>query len=134
MKPYILEPAELIPGVIFDPDNNNFEMSGSSRPEDVRDLYSPMIKWLNNFGEEIAQGMYSVFSKKNPLIFKFKMEYFNSSSAKFLFDIFEELKIIHKSGLPLEIHWHYDEEDDDMREAGEEMQNLAEMEFQFIQV
>ncbi|MEA1898035.1 MAG: DUF1987 domain-containing protein [Bacteroidota bacterium] len=134
MKPYILKSSELIPGVIFDPDNNNFEMTGSSRPEDVRDLYSPMVEWLKGFEEEIVKGMYPIFSKENPMIFKFKMDYFNSSSAKFLFDIFEELNIIHKSGFPLEIHWHFDEEDDDMREAGEEMQDLVEMEFQFIQV
>ena len=134
MKPYILESSELIPGVIFDADNNNFEMSGSSRPEDVRDLFYPMIEWLNNFGGEIAQGKYSRYSKKQPLIFKVKMDYFNSSSAKFMYDIFEELNIIHKSGFPLEIHWYSDEEDDDMREAGEEMQDLVEMEFQFIQV
>lgn len=134
MKPYILESSELIPGVIFDADNNNFEMSGSSRPEAVRDLFYPMIEWLKAFGEEIAQGKYTRYSKKKPLIFKVKMEYFNSSSAKFMYDIFEELNIIHKSGFPLEIHWCFDEDDDDMREAGEEMQDLVEMDFQFIQV
>lgn len=134
MKPYILEPSELIPGVIFDPDNNNFEMSGSSRPEDVRDLFYPMIEWLKNFGEKISQGMDTPFSKDNPLLFKIKMDYFNSSSAKFMFDIFEELNSIHKSGLPINIQWYFDEEDDDMREAGEEMQNLVNMKFQFIRM
>ncbi len=132
MKPYILKSSELIPGVIFDADNNNFEMSGSSRPEDVRDLFYPMIEWLKEFGEEIAQGKYTRYSKEKSLIFKVKMEYFNSSSAKFMYDIFEELNIIHKSGIPLEIHWYFDEEDDDMREAGEEMQDLVDMEFQFV--
>lgn len=134
MKPYILESSELIPGVIFDPDNNNFEMSGSSRPEDVSDLFYPMIEWLKDFGERISQGMYTLFSKENPLIFKVKMDYFNSSSAKFMYDIFEELNAIHENGLPLEIHWYFEHDDDDMREAGEEMQNLIEMEFQFIAV
>ncbi len=132
MKPYILESSELNPGVIFDPDNNNFEMTGSSRPEDVRDLFYPMLEWLKDLGEEISQGKYTLFSKNNPLIFKIKMDYFNSSSAKFMYDIFEELNIIYKSGSPLEIHWYFDKEDDDMREAGEEMQDLVEMEFQFI--
>jgi len=132
MKPYILESSELIPGVIFDPDNNNFEMTDSSRPEDVRDLFYPMIEWLKDFGEKILQGMDTQFSKENPLLFKVKMDYFNSSSAKFMYDIFEELKAIRENGLPLEIQWYFEEEDDDMREAGEEMQDLIEMEFQFI--
>ncbi len=132
MKPYILESSELTPEVIFDPESNNFEMSGSSRPEDVRDLFYPMIEWLKDFGKNISQGMYPLFSKENPLIFKVKMDYFNSSSAKFMYDIFEKLNAIHENGLPLEIHWYFEEDDDDMREAGEEMQDLIEMEFKFI--
>jgi len=132
MKPYILEPTELTPGVIFDPENNNFQMSGSSRPEDVRDLYIPMIEWLKEFHNRISHDQATMFSKENPLIFKVKMDYFNSSSAKFFFDIFEELNAIHDDGFPIKIQWYFDEEDDDMQEAGEEMQELVNMEFQFI--
>ena len=132
MKPYILKSTELTPGVIFDPGNNKFEMTGSSRPEDVRDLFFPIIEWLKDFNEKTSQGMATIFSKENPLLFKVKMDYFNSSSAKFMFDIFEELNSIHEKGLPVHIKWYFDKEDDDMREAGEEMQDLVEMEFQFI--
>ena len=134
MKPYVLKSTELTPGVIFDPENNKFEMTGSSRPEDVRDLFFPIIEWLKEFNEKTSQGMATIFSKENPLLFKVKMDYFNSSSAKFMFDIFEQLNAIHEKGLPIHIHWYFDKEDDDMREAGEEMQDLVDMEFHFIQM
>ena len=78
--------------------------------------------------------MTTIFSKENPLLFKVKMDYFNSSSAKFMFDIFEQLNSIHERGLPVNIKWYFDKEDDDMREAGEEMQDLVDMEFHFIQM
>ncbi len=133
MKPYILEPTKLTPKVIFDPANNMFEMTGSSRPEDVRDFYHPILEWLKVFITEISQSGSKIFSKDNPLIFRIKLDYFNSSSAKFLFDIFEELNTINSKLFPVEILLYYDEADEDMKDAGKEMEELVDMGFRFIQ-
>jgi hypothetical protein len=58
--------------------------------------------------------------------------YFNSSSAKFLYDIFIELKRLIPLGIPVIVEWFYDEEDIDLKEGGMDIALLAEMEFLFI--
>ena len=37
------------PKVLFDPDNNIFEISGRSLPEDVITFYQPVIEWLDDY-------------------------------------------------------------------------------------
>ncbi|MCK7538576.1 MAG: DUF1987 domain-containing protein [Marinilabiliales bacterium] len=68
---------------------------------------------------------------RNHLIFRLDLEYFNSSSAKFLFDIFAHLKDLSNDGVPVDIEWYYDEEDTDLREAGEDLALLCELPFKY---
>jgi hypothetical protein len=35
-------------------------------------------------------------------------------------------------GIPVEIEWYYDEEDEDLREAGEDLALLAELKFSYF--
>jgi len=87
MKKLNIAATEKSPKVIFDPDHNLFEMEGNSRPENVRDFYYPIIETLNSFFEKyIAKKDFDLKNEK-PFKFNFKLDYFNSSSAKFISDI-----------------------------------------------
>lgn len=132
MQAYIVEASELDPKVIFDPGKELFEMAGASRPEDVRELYYPMVEWFREFRQKCSEGAFPAYSKANPLVFNVKMDYFNSSSTKFLFDIFEELNTIGRESFPVKVGWYYDVDDDDMREAGEEIKEIVDLDFEFI--
>ncbi len=129
MKNFICRPTDYTPEIILSPEENRFLFAGKSAPEDVRELYYPVIEWMKEFAEELRQG--HDYSDKNPLLMKMDLEYFNSSSAKFLFDIFSYLKEISESGVPVEVEWHYDEEDTDLREAGEDLSLLCDLPFRY---
>ena len=62
----------------------------------------------------------------------FKMTMFNTSSAKCIFDILKRLKAMEEQGLRIVINWHYEEDDDDMLECGEDFQDLLDAKFNFI--
>jgi hypothetical protein len=133
MEPLIIEPTSHSPGIRFEPSSGKFLISGVSRPEDVRTFYYPVVDWLRKFlDEEIKTGKVS-FDETNPLILDVTLKYFNSSSAKFLFDIFSELGNINEEGGKLKIRWFYEAGDDDMLEAGEELSEIAEIPFEFIE-
>lgn len=121
------------PEIHFSPAENIFSISGRSAPEDVRAIYYPVINEIKTFISEIIDGKYSIYTPEHPLIFKVDLTYFNSSSAKFLYDILSELKRLPASGVPIKIEWFYDDEDLDMKEAGVDIALLAEMEFTYIQ-
>ena len=127
-----IEPPHIRPTIRVIPDLNDFLISGMSAPEDVRALYYPVIEWMDKFNSELISGNYKIFSETNPMILKIDLNYFNSASAKFLLDILLELKKIRESGTPVVVEWYYEEDDIDMKEAGEDLSELVEMELKYI--
>jgi hypothetical protein len=120
------------PEILFSPDENIFIIHGTSCPEDVRALYYPVIDWIKSFTNDVLNKENIDYTTENPLIFQTELAYFNSSSAKFLYDIFSELKKLSLSGIPVVIKWFYDAEDLDLKEAGTDIAILIDMEFTFI--
>ena len=131
MKSFIHKATDLSPEILLAPAENKFVISGKSAPEDVRGLYYPVVEWMEDFVAEVRKN--NTFTEEKPLLLKLDLEYFNSSSAKFLFDIFTQLKELNNDGVPVEIEWHYDEEDIDLREAGEDLALLCELPFRYCQ-
>lgn len=132
METLNIQPTHISPAIRFVPEKNDFIISGMSAPEDVRALYYPVIEWINKFNVELTSGNYKLFSETNPLTLKVDLNYFNSASAKFLLDIILELKKIRESGIPVVVEWYYEEDDIDMKEAGEDISELVEMELKYI--
>ena len=75
----------------------------------------------------------SVYSQEKPFILKLDLEYFNSSTVKFLFDIIRIVRSMKEEGIPIVIQWFYDRDDQDCLEAGEDLAALAEIDFTFIE-
>jgi len=132
MEELIIEPERRTPSIRFSPNENVFYIRGTSSPEDVRKLYYPVIEWIKKFNEEILKSEFKTFNEGNPLRFQFDLEYFNSSSAKFFFDMLMEFKKLPLAGVPVSVEWYFEEEDADMKEAGVDFSNLIGMEFTFI--
>ena len=133
MRRFFIERTELSPEIIFSPDENIFSIRGNSAPEDGRAIYYPVIDWIRIFVNSIMDGKVKKYSKDNAFVMQADLSYFNSSSAKFLFDIFNELKRLNTIDIPVIIKWLYDEDDLDQREAGLDIASLLEMEFVYIQ-
>src|SRR3972149_12318572 len=105
------------PNVIFDAENEIFEISGRSLPEDVSSFYEPIISWLDEYSKNA-----NVKS-----VFNFKLVYFNTASSKMLLDILMKLEEIYESGKEVLVKWFYPEDDEDMQEAGEEYADIVDV-------
>jgi hypothetical protein len=132
MHQLYIESTSTTPEIHFSPDENIFVIRGTSSPEDVRALYYPVIEWIKIFIDDVVEGEYRIFTSENPMRFQADLEYFNSSSAKFFFDIFTELKRLLLTGVPVVVEWIYDSEDIDQKDAGTDIASLVDMEFKFI--
>jgi len=131
MNPLVLQASNTTPYIEFTPSENRLTISGYSRPENVRDFYMPILDWLESFSNELKSMMLKE-EQIQPIEFQFKLVYFNSSSAKFLYDIIIILNQIQKSKVPLTINWYYDKDDSELREAGEDLSELAQVPFNFV--
>jgi hypothetical protein len=132
MEKLFISPTPTTPEITFSPEEGFYQIRGTSSPEDVRALYYPVILWIKNFADSLISGDSNNFSSDNPLKFRIELDYFNSSSAKFLYDIVYELKRLPPAGIPVVIEWYHDEEDIDLLEAGQDISLLVDMEFRFI--
>jgi SiaC family regulatory phosphoprotein len=132
MQRLYIERTENTPEINFSPDENIFFIKGTSSPEDVRAMYYPVIEWLKIFIDDIIDGEYTNFSSEKALIMQTDLAYFNSSSAKFFYDIFIELKRLSENNVRVIVEWFYDEEDLDQKDAGSDIALMVEMEFSFI--
>jgi hypothetical protein len=132
MQKLYFPPTPLSPEIYFSPEERIFFMRGISNPEDVRALYYPIIDWFRNYIDALIKENSNHYSANLPLRFQVDLEYFNSSSAKFLYDIFLELKRLMPARIPVVVEWMYEEEDTDLKEAGSDIASLVEMEFTYV--
>lgn len=85
---------------------------GECYPENISEWSEPVLKTLEECLSQ-GQGEFKV---------DIELYYFNSSSAKFLFDFFEFLEESAEGGKAITINWRYRAEDDTMQEAGEDFE------------
>jgi hypothetical protein len=112
-----LEGTADTPKIILDKTNKIFEISGRSLPEDSVEFYRPVLEWIAGYAKD-----------PNPTTeFCFKLEYFNTSSSKLILDVLSALEDI--AGMKIE--WCYQEDDEDMEEAGKEFSELVEIPFAY---
>ena len=100
------------------------EIKGRSIPENSIEFYKPIVESLEKYGSK-PQGVTTV---------NIQLEYFNTSSSKCILDVFKKLESIHKSGNQLVINWYYEQDDEDMLEAGEDYQAIINVPFKMIQI
>lgn len=117
-----IEPADDSPLVNFDSDKQTFLISGKSMPEDVISFYEPILEWLKAY-------------QSNPLdktVFDFKFIYFNTASSKVILDVLLLLEEIQEAGKEVLVRWHSVDNDEDMREAGEEYSEMVDLPFEYL--
>ena len=112
------------PSVLLDAASNTFEISGRSLPEDVNSFYAPIVAWMEKYNQ----------SPNAKTVFNFKLAYFNTASSKMLLDILMKLEELHNAGKEVLVKWHFAEDDEDMKEAGEEYADIVDVPFEQISV
>lgn len=111
------------PTVSFDAAQGKVEIKGRSIPENSIEFYKPLVDWLEEYLSTPAE-----LTEVN-----IQLEYFNTSSSKCILDVFKKLEAIYKSGNEVVINWYYEEDDEDMLEAGEDYQSIIRIPFKMIE-
>jgi hypothetical protein len=121
MEKIVIPKSKSSPEVIMDYENGLLEIIGESYPENSLGFYKPVYDWLNKCIQDKVQ-----------LKVNFKLNYFNTSSSKCVIDILDSLDKYFLSAGKVEINWYYEEDDDDMKETGEEFSSDLKVPFQLV--
>ena len=124
MEKISIEGTPKTPTITFDTAKGFLEIKGRSIPENSIEFYKPLVDWLEKYSSK-PQSVTSV---------NIQLEYFNTSSSKCILDVFKKLEAINKGGSAVTINWFYEEDDEDMLEAGEDYQAIINVPFKMVQV
>ena len=115
-----IQPTRNTPGVLLDPKKGVFKIFGRSSPENSLEFYDPIRTALSR-------------TTQTPKIdVRIKMDYFNTSSSKCIYDLLREVKILKEGGKAVSVRWYYEAEDEDILEAGEDYSDLLNLPFKFL--
>lgn len=124
MESILIEGTPKTPTIKFDASSGVFEIKGRSIPENSVDFYKPLIDWLDSYKED----------PNDKTIVNIRLEYFNTSSSKCILDVFKKLESIYKAKNEVEVNWYYEEDDEDMLEAGEDYESIIRVPFKMIEI
>ena len=123
MKKYEIAGTPKTPEVLFNPKTGELILKGRSVHENSDRFYTPIFEMLDTYSKDPASSTTATF----------ELEYFNTSSAKYILDIIKKLEEISLSGNKVEVRWIYEEGDLDMEEAGRDYADLVDLEVQVLQ-
>ncbi len=112
MKNLNIEQTKHTPKITLDAASGLFEFKGKSYPENTFEFYAPIQQWIEEYFK----------TENKTTIISFDINYLNSSSIKFYYDLFETLETTSQNGMDIKVKWLYDKDDDMALETGEEFQ------------
>lgn len=115
-----IEKSNSTPEIVVD--ENSFWMLGICTPENPP-------KFFERFKNEVE----AMLDRKTKVEMSFHLDYFNTGSSKCLLNLF---KVVSQSRNKenVKIKWMFEKGDEEMRESGELYAEIAEMDFEFVEV
>jgi hypothetical protein len=98
------------PRVLMNIETGKCEITGESYLEDTHFFYQPIIDWLDRYIKEV----------KGSIEFSIKLNYYNTSSSKYILEMLRNLKVYKEAGGKVEVFWYYPEIDTNILEEAED--------------
>ena len=108
MESVYLEKTSETPSVTMDVRGAVVELEGNSYPENAFEFYQQIFDWIDEYFAQGAERLRAVF----------RLNYFNTSSAKCMLNFMTLLQQYHGKDKIISVEWYYEEDDDDMLEIG----------------
>lgn len=100
--------------------SGKIEFHGICVPEDSFEFFEPFKQWLDRYIQQPAE----------ETIVEVKLDYFNTSTARILLNLFRILEQKSKEGKLMKINWFYESGDVEMMEAGNDYKALLACPFE----
>jgi hypothetical protein len=113
-KLVIQEELKNSPGIVYYPEIKKLDIFGRSIPENPELIFRRLDEWITQHLEKNAALNVSI-----------QLEYINSGSSKYLYEILKKLTGFSREGKKVNIKWRYEEDDEAMLELGEHYRDSA---------
>ncbi len=111
MDNFSLDATNRTPAIHLDVGAAALDIAGESYPEDVRSFFAVLSERVGAF----------LATQPERFDVAIKLTYFNSSSARMLMELLDQLEDAAGSGIAITVQWHCDPDDDITREFAEDI-------------
>ncbi|MDW3210798.1 MAG: DUF1987 domain-containing protein [Reichenbachiella sp.] len=119
---YVIKATSETPFVALEMANRTLLIKGTSHPEDPREFYDKVDKLLAFY---LADG-------RKSLTVNLSLEYFNTSSARYLYLLMTQLKEYQEDGMDINVNWYYKIDDEDMLLSGKNFSSYTQLELKLV--
>ncbi len=116
-----IERTESMPAIFHDVETNIITIRGKSMPDDASALYEPVRELIRALRPDAPK-----------FVMDIKLQYFNTGSAKQLFETFKELQRSMEKGVDVKVIWRYDQDDGDLAESGIDFKEMLHLPFELV--
>jgi hypothetical protein len=110
-----------IPTIHLNKEENIFLLRGRSIPPNSENLYKPILEW---FAEYLQ-------SPNETTVLELELDYFNTSTQKYLADLFHLINTQRDTSKLFTVIWKYSADDHDMKLIGEQFLGFVDFKFDF---
>lgn len=126
MENITISPSDRTPQIDFNFQTGRLSIKGEAYPENASAFFGPLLIAIRTYLQTLPEG---------EVFMDIKMEYFNSSSAKALMNLFQIMDGAAKDGVNVMVHWHYHADDETMQEFGEDFsEDLEFLHFEMVRI
>lgn len=123
--PFEQAATDKTPAIRFDTGQGLLVIRGCSIPENADRFYSPLYDMIERY----------ITAPAARTTVRIELNYFNSSSAKYLLDMLKRLEDLHASSRSqVTLEWHHSRDDQDMVEAGQDYRSLLEFPVKLVEL
>lgn len=121
---FTIKPTSNSPFIEFDPEIGSLTIVGQSHPEDPQEFYQDLVDILEEYCRNPKQQTKVIVD----------LEYMNTGTSRVIYNVFRKLETIVNDKREVEVHWRYEDDDDDMLDAGQIFSELTKLKFKMIGV
>lgn len=122
MEPLHIHHTKITPSIIFNGTTGEFKITGRSIPADATVFYASADKWAEKFAAS--------FEGKSMKV-DIMLDHLNTGSVRSILTILSRFLRMKPKGKEIIVNWHYEQEDEDIRDKGEEMALILEHPFMY---
>ncbi|MCX6312277.1 MAG: DUF1987 domain-containing protein [Bacteroidetes bacterium] len=110
------------PSIFFDATKGEFRITGRSIPADATVFFASADKWAETFAATFSGDFMTI---------EIMLDHLNTGSVRSILTILTRFLRMKSRGIKIIVDWHYEVEDEDIRDKGEEMSLILEHPFKF---
>jgi SiaC family regulatory phosphoprotein len=100
----------------------DLSIKGVSIPENTHAFYTTAMEWLVDFG----------FNLPKTVNLDLDFEYLNTASNRSIIDLIKVISKYKQKRIDLKINWHYEADDEDALELGQDIEFCVDLKFNFV--